>query len=292
MTTVWEAAPAAISTLKDLGYTDVCFVGGVACSLYGNPRTPHDLDILILDASIDQESLKRRVCDQNSSFFLVPSKKIGATYKVLWYRKPRYSYSRSYYSSYDSYSYTSTTDTSGAIKVDLLLPGVMDIPSFSSSAISSSNSRGLPAAPLSVVLLLKLQAWSQHRAALQSHYRMEQFKDSSDLDTLVPIAAGKGIKPKTDLPLPASFLEAAQTRVREYLVAYPSSDTRSHWKALGFEVPKLLTTRTVSTRGRSTSNAVDDLTSTLSSLNISAGSSTSATRRYTRTSYTYGRYRY
>jgi hypothetical protein len=38
---VWVAAEAAIRTLRSIGYTDACFVGGVACYLYGNTRTPH-----------------------------------------------------------------------------------------------------------------------------------------------------------------------------------------------------------------------------------------------------------
>ncbi|KAG8829780.1 hypothetical protein FRC17_006048 [Serendipita sp. 399] len=234
MTTVWEAASAAIQTLRNLGYTDVCFVGGVACALYGNPRTPHDLDILILNRYTDQESLKQSVCNADSSFFLVPSKKIGATYKVLWYRKSQYSY---YRSSYFGSRYAGT-NTTGAIKVDLLLPGIMDIPSFPSTSIDSSNGRGLPAAPLSVVLLLKLQAWSQHRAALSTYYRIEQYKDKSDLEYLAPYASGRGIRPMADLSLPTTFIANAQIRVREYLRYDPLSSTLPHWKKMGFEVPE------------------------------------------------------
>jgi hypothetical protein len=36
---VWIAASAAINALQNLGYTS-CFVGGVACALHGNSRTP------------------------------------------------------------------------------------------------------------------------------------------------------------------------------------------------------------------------------------------------------------
>lgn len=231
---LWNAAYAAISALKSLGYEDACFVGGVACALYGNSRQPHDLDILVLNTHHDQEHIKRRLTNADSSFFLVPSKKVGATYKVLWYKKQQTAYE---YLSYGSYGMTPSTFD--AIKVDILLPGVMDIPSFPASDIQRSNSRYLPAAPLALVLLLKLQAWSQHRAALQSYYYREQYKDSMDLDALVPIAAQKGIKPPTDTSLPQSFRTMAEKRVKEYLTAYPESPTRDGWRSMGYSVPDL-----------------------------------------------------
>ncbi|KAG8829309.1 hypothetical protein FRC17_006792 [Serendipita sp. 399] len=114
----------------------------------------------------------------------------------------------------------------------------MDIPSFPSTSIDSSNGRGLPAAPLSVVLLLKLQAWSQHRAALSTYYSVEQYKDKSDLEYLAPYASGRGIRPMADLSLPTTFIANAQIRVREYLRYDPLSPTLSHWKKMGFEVPE------------------------------------------------------
>jgi len=41
MTSVWDAAEVAIRELHRLGYDGACFVGGVACALHGNTRTPH-----------------------------------------------------------------------------------------------------------------------------------------------------------------------------------------------------------------------------------------------------------
>lgn len=113
----------------------------------------------------------------------------------------------------------------------------MDIPRFPSSRIDSSNFLRLPSAPLSIVLLLKLQAWSQHRAALEWYYSKEQSKDYSDLECLVPIAARKSIKPKEDPDMTSSFISKAQVRVSEYLQVYPLSGTKSHWKSMGFTVP-------------------------------------------------------
>lgn len=47
MTSVWSAAEVAIRTLRSLGLKDVCFVGGVACALYGNTRQPNVRALLV-----------------------------------------------------------------------------------------------------------------------------------------------------------------------------------------------------------------------------------------------------
>lgn len=191
--------------------------------------THKDLDILIVNTGDDQETIKRNISYRNSSFYLIPSKKVGQTYKVLWYDK--------YRSGYISPTRASAT----SIKVDILLPGIMDIPSFDKRYIARvshpSRSVTLPTAPLSLVLLLKLQAWSQHRAALEYYYSKEQYKDQRDLDSLVPIAAGKGIQPKNDVFLSAEFIIKAETRIKEFLGMYKESLTRSGWSTMGFTVP-------------------------------------------------------
>jgi len=38
---LWRAAEATVDTLQELGMEDVCFIGGLAASLYGNDREPH-----------------------------------------------------------------------------------------------------------------------------------------------------------------------------------------------------------------------------------------------------------
>jgi hypothetical protein len=291
MTSVWDAAEVAIRELHVLGYDGACFVGGVACALYGNTRTPHvtiyhsisltwlmmfflisqDLDILILGTIDDEETIKRRLTARNSSFYLIPSKKIGATYKVLWYDRYRYSY----------LGITKASSTS--IKVDILRPPTMDIPAFEKRYISRvqapSRLTTLPTAPLSLVLLLKLQAWSQHRTATEYYFSKEQYKDQRDLDCLVPIAAGKGIQPKNDAFLSAQFIEKAEQRIKQFLGVYSESLTRAGWITMGFAVANRTTV--TSTRVATTS-----LFGYRSSGELLAGASTTttnetmATRKY------------
>ncbi|TDL18252.1 hypothetical protein BD410DRAFT_504607 [Rickenella mellea] len=199
-----------VSTLRLLGFQSA-FVGGVACRLFGNTRDPADIDIVVLDNSYSQESMKAMLVGQNDKFYLVRSKNPYATYRVLWYRL----------SSYRS------------CKVDLLQPGVMNIPTVDASRIKTID--GIPVMPFSVVLLLKLQAWSDHRVALKSYLRVKQHTDVADILRLLPIAKTRKVKPREDSWLPSSFITAAEGRVTSFVTNFPASG--EGWKALGFDVP-------------------------------------------------------
>ena len=179
------------------------------------------MDILILNAPYDKETIKEMLTVANPAFYTVASKTIGATYRVLWYNPRGWSISR-------------RTDS---IKVDILLPGIMDIPSISASYINTDNSRQLPAAPFSVVLLSKLHAWSQHRAAFEAYLNRKQYTDARDLEIIVPLAAANGVR-ISEAVLPSSFVEAAKDRVLEYVRSYPSSGTISSWRTIGFTLPQ------------------------------------------------------
>jgi hypothetical protein len=190
-------------------------------NFFGANSLAQDLDILILNSPYDQETIKRMLTGANPAFYTVASKTIGATYRVLWYHPLGWSLSRGI----------------GSVKVDILLPGIMDIPSFSATYIDTSNSRRLPAAPFSIVLLLKLQAWSQHRAAFKTYLNIKQYTDARDLETLVPLAAANGVR-ISEAVLPSPFVEAAKNRVLEYLREYPEPGTIGEWRTIGFSLPQ------------------------------------------------------
>lgn len=172
-----------------------------------------DLDILCLECPWDQEELKRRVVAVNPSFYLVPGRAPGATYKVLWYRSN--SYGR-------------------RCKVDLLLPGIMNIPLVPTSAVDYSDP-GKPCAPFALVFLLKLQAWQQHKDSGETRFRLKAYTDVSDLRRMLPIARAKGFSIKrTEAYLPSSFVASATSRVKRFVQECP--DTHRDWKELGFSV--------------------------------------------------------
>ena len=167
---------------------------------------------MCLECRWDQEELKRRVVAANSSFYLVAAKTPGATYKVLWYRN--YNFRR--------------------CKVDLLLPGIMNIPSVPIAAIDHSEP-GKPCAPFALVFLLKLQAWQQHRDSGEVRFRIKSSTDARDLKRMLPIAHAKGFSiRRREAYLPPLFVASATPRVERFVRESP--ETLHWWKAFGFTV--------------------------------------------------------
>ncbi|QRV98116.1 PTCB-BRCT domain protein [Ceratobasidium sp. AG-Ba] len=169
---------------------------------------------------MSQEELKRILVNADSQFYLIPAKNPLDTYKVLWFR----------------------TSSDARVKVDLLQPGIMSIPSFSPSEIEykstqattySSTRARIPVAPFGLVLLLKLQAWEQHKDSSEYRFREKQHTDSRDIDVLLPLAAASNANFDS---LPEEFLQEAHRRVILYTRTFPSSD--EGWKRLGFKTFK------------------------------------------------------
>ncbi|KAF8575829.1 hypothetical protein K439DRAFT_1397847 [Ramaria rubella] len=206
-----KVAHVAVSTLKKAG-VDACFIGSMACLLLGATRKPNDLDILCLSNTLrETEALKRQLVALEPHFYLVDARKRTATYKVLWYH---------------------IQETDSRIKVDLLMPGDLDIPAVPLSVIDRSHSSGLPSAPLSHVLLLKLQGWIHHGDAVELRYRRKQPIDVQDVSALLVIARLRGVQPRSESYLPEAFISRAALRVIKYVHSNPNS--KEAWKAVGF----------------------------------------------------------
>ncbi|KAG8746025.1 hypothetical protein FRC10_006364 [Ceratobasidium sp. 414] len=216
-----EATNATVRVFEAQG-TPICAVGGLACKLLGNPRTPNDADLLLLDTISSQEQIKRVLVNANSQFYLVPAIDPLATYKVLWYR--------------------TTADV--RVKVDLLQPGIMSIPNISSGEIEYKNTgrdstygtyggtqSRIPIAPFGLILLLKLQAWEQHRDSPEYRFQQKQHIDARDIDVLLPLAVAARVKFDS---LPDEFVQEARKRVVSYARIYPQS--KQSWQQLGFKV--------------------------------------------------------
>jgi hypothetical protein len=93
--------------------------------------------------------------------------------------------------------------------------------------------RGLPLMPMIPLLLLKLQAWSDHGTAIKLHLRQKQPVDVQDINRLLTLAVARGVKLNTESWLPEPFVETAKRRVVRYSEEFPVS--RRHWHTLGFE---------------------------------------------------------
>jgi len=224
---IYDVATDVVETLKALNL-ECCFIGGMACSLYGLDRLPKDIDVLINNphSGWDQEFVKRQLVARNSRFYLVQAKTPGATYKVLWYRLPPTAGSRL---------------NNQRIKIDILLPGLMDLPAVPTPNITwfreSTSNRTWPAAPYDLLLMTKLQAWFQRRESSVQHYRDRVPADHADLVELLIIGRSTNervypVEEEAKQYLSDSFIEVTKQRVIEHVWDHP--DCLYSWKALGF----------------------------------------------------------
>lgn len=118
-----------------------------------------------------------------------------------------------------------------ACKVDILLPGIMNIPTVPRDKILHIDR--LPLMPLIPLIMLKLQAWEDHTHALQRYQRQKQWTDVADLQRLLPIAVRRRENVANEAWIPSSFLQAAKKRLERYLVQYPE---QIHlWKQVGLK---------------------------------------------------------
>ncbi|GJE93054.1 hypothetical protein PsYK624_092130 [Phanerochaete sordida] len=167
---------------------------------------------------LSTENIKALVA-RTPGFYLRPSKKPGETYKILYHRlQPTVLYDRR------------------SCKVDILVPGIMNIPMVSRERIVMRQ--GLPVLPLLVLLLLKLQGWSDHRASTRSDMQQKQYVDIRDINQLVAIAARSGEHLSQASWVPEALLDQGHQHLSLFLRIVRPAETQ-HWLNLGFDVPEL-----------------------------------------------------
>lgn len=150
----------------------------------------------------------------DDDFFLVRSGRRGATHKLLFYTLP----------------------ARGFCKVDILIPGTMNIPSVPRSRITYTRVPDVPVMPLIAVLLLKLQGWTHHRDADRQDYQEKQHVDVEDIMEMLEIArrdyATKTLE--SERWMPREFVDSAADRVGEFIESFPA--TSEYWYEIGFDV--------------------------------------------------------
>ncbi|KAF4575390.1 hypothetical protein EYR40_004865 [Pleurotus pulmonarius] len=172
---ILQVAEVVVSTLRTLGFR-CALVGGAACGAFGISRVATDIDVVVLTTEIGQEEIKRSLAVKDPGFTLVASKNPYATYKVLWYEIPP--------------SSSSPYAPRRSCKVDILVPGIMNIPNVPRGhtvATTSGEWKGLPLMPFIPLLMLKLQAWMDHRQADKQYLRDKQHTDVRDIGELLDI---------------------------------------------------------------------------------------------------------
>ncbi|KAI0046258.1 hypothetical protein FA95DRAFT_1494284 [Auriscalpium vulgare] len=200
-------AKSTVAILKRHGLSS-CLTGGAACALWGVARTPNDLDMVVMTSSYTQEEVKRLVAAADTSYYLVPSTNPRNTYKVLWHRAAN----------------------GVCCKVDLLLPPTLNIPDITPEHVVLRQ--GTPVMPLLLLLLMKLQAWSDHGSSRWSNVRAKAATDRLDIEVLLGVAVRNGVSLQRESWLKETMLMAwSWNRVTSYVAAYPSS--RGNWRSIG-----------------------------------------------------------
>ena len=120
-----------------------------------------------------------------------------------------------------------------SIKVDILVPGVMDLPHVPPRFIININE--LPCAPLHLLLLQKLQAWYHRRHSPRPDFRAKVPGDIQDIEDLLHIANQRGLKLTKRRPyITNSFREKSYKRVKKFTYKYP--EYTEWWESLGLEL--------------------------------------------------------
>ncbi|THH23113.1 hypothetical protein EUX98_g8064 [Antrodiella citrinella] len=181
-----------------------------------NALYSQDVDLIVMTNSHTTEVLKNMLeLGGGGDFYTRASKKVGATYRILYCKIPSLYATR----------YNRST------KVDILIPGIMSIPLLSTTAIVRID--GLPALPFFALLMLKVQGWSDHRKSDRSDYRLKQYQDVNDIDELLVIGQQGGKKFLSEVgQLPKDFLDVGYRLLGEYVTARGG---HASWEVLGFE---------------------------------------------------------
>ena len=171
----------------------------------------------MLDSGLTPEEIKKRLVSADPLFFLVPSTNPRNTYKVLWYNLRATS------------SYLPPLH---ACKVDILVPGILNIPSMPKRYVVYAPITDIPVMPFITVLLLKLQGWADHRVSYRMDLRSKQHVDVRDIYELLRISArNKEMHLRNESWLPESFVTAGKRRVAEFVCVH--SDSAVHWEQIG-----------------------------------------------------------
>jgi hypothetical protein len=154
----------------------------------------------------------------NPSFFLVKSRNPRNTYKVLWYNlRGASSYLRAEH----------------ACKVDVLIPGIMNIPCVRQQDVVHTTMQGssIPVMPFMAVLLLKLQGWADHRDSYRMDLQNKQHVDVADIYQLLRAVQGSEMHVRNESWLPRSFVAVGKMRVADFIRTY--ADSAIYWRQIG-----------------------------------------------------------
>lgn len=210
-----------------------CYLfGSTACLLHGSMRTPNvcsysqsgprsynrlvyqDVDIVVNTEAYDPNTLKSMVADGDPAVFelhVAHAQEDGGTPRhILW----------------------GVLDRKQRCKIDILVPGFLDIPSIPVSSVVTLHN--LPVMPLLPLLLMKLRGWDKHLNSPRQDHQKKQYVDAWDVYQLLRLAVSQGVNAADTQNLPEDVEGVAQIRSANFVARYPAQ--MELWRKLGLAV--------------------------------------------------------
>lgn len=164
----------------------------------------------------DQDQLKAMITASDGDFYLISPRDSRSKHKALCYKLPNRS-----------------SERKRGCEIHVLLPDVLNIPDVPKDRIETL--RGLPVMPITVLMFLKLQTWSDRRESVASYMKSRQHdEDVKDIRELLAMIRGRGgdLSTKALLEwLPLTAVYAALGRMTEFANTFPDSAT--NWRVTG-----------------------------------------------------------
>ncbi|KAJ3516554.1 hypothetical protein NLJ89_g1064 [Agrocybe chaxingu] len=207
-----------VDILFGLG-ADCALFGGLASRLYGNPRVPFDIEMLVQprELSMTPEALKRAICGHDSHLFFgdVLHFRVNGPKRLA----------------------PNGTFRGNTCKIYIMMLSELRLPRTALSPSRVEVRESLPILPYPVLLLHKIQEWDAHRKRPEVPNTYQRHRIEADvilgLLKLEPMAELRRTRPWEDRSLfSKEFMALSTRRVREFYVAYPKS--KPEFVSIGF----------------------------------------------------------
>jgi hypothetical protein len=182
-----------------------------------------DIDVVVSKEEWEEfnaEDIKEGIVEADYRYYLLPSRKRGATHHILYCRLPGWA-----------------TDNTRRVKVDILVPPTLNLPTI--FAYERRFFDNIPVMPLFDLLIMKTQGWWDHCTSNRADFRAKESNDVSDIFALLKRAKYENVsyvdEANEDRHSP-EFMSRARTLMNKFVADY---GRRRQWRALGFRVCEL-----------------------------------------------------
>jgi hypothetical protein len=166
---------------------------------------------------MDPEDIKEAIVETDDRYYLVRSRKRGATYCKLYRCLPGYK-----------------TDPERRVKVDILVPPTLGLPGISESDVVLIDD--IPVMPIFDLLVMKTQGWWDHRTSDRASFRAKESDDVSDILALLKCAKEEAVSYDDEADEDRhseDFMDHARILAKRFVRVYGK---HRRWRALEFPV--------------------------------------------------------